>query len=192
MAVAGDGILPFTQEQLAPPGEPAHIADMRSVSFRPAALLCVFAAAAALAVAYALETWDGIVPCALCLVERWPYRVALVLGLVALVMPSGIARLLLWLAVLTVLADAAIAFMHVGVEAGWWPSPLPECAAPRLALGSIADRLASMPAHPAKPCDDATYVIPAIPVSLAMANMLYALLFAAVLASGMDGRRRRR
>ncbi|MDR3535739.1 MAG: disulfide bond formation protein B [Acetobacteraceae bacterium] len=192
MAVAGDGILPFTQEQLAPSCEPAHIAGMRTVSLRPAALACVLAAAAALAFAFSLEIWGGIVPCALCLVERWPYRVALGLGLVALVMPTGIARLLLWLAVATVLADAAIAFVHVGVEAGWWPSPLPECAAPRLASGSIAERLASMPAHPAKPCDDATYLVPGVPVSLAMANMLFALVFAAALSSGMDGRRRRR
>jgi disulfide bond formation protein DsbB len=68
------------------------------------------------------------------------------------------------------------------VEWGLWPSPLPECAAPRLGTGSIAERLAAMPAHPAKPCDDPTYLIPRLPVSMAEMNFLYALLISALLA----------
>ena len=44
--------------------------------------------------------------------------------------------------------------------------------------GSIAERLASMPARPAKPCDDPTYLIPGVPVSLAAMNLLFALVFA--------------
>lgn len=164
----------------------------RPASLVPVALACALAAAAALVFAYALENWDGLVPCALCLLERWPYRIALVLGLLALVVPGQLARLLLWLAVLTVLADGAIAAVHVGVEQGWWPSPLPECAAPRFSGGSIAERLASMPARPAKPCDDPSYLVPGIPISLAMANLIFALVFAWGLAWTLSGRRRRR
>ena len=73
--------------------------------------------------------------------------------------------MLLALAAVTLLADAAIAFVHVGVEFGWWRSPLPECAAPHFSGGSIADRLASMPANPAKPCDQPTFLIP-VPADL--------------------------
>lgn len=160
---------------------------MLASPLRLLALLTVLAAAAALGFALALENWGGLVPCALCLVERWPYRVALAFGAVALFTPPRLARALLWLAALTMLADAAVAFVHVGVEAKWWPSPLPECAAPRFSGGSIAERLASMPARPAKPCDEPTYLLPW--VSLAMANMLFALAFAAVLAWRL-GRRR--
>jgi disulfide bond formation protein DsbB len=155
---------------------------MSASSLRTAALLSALVAAGALGVAFLLENWDGLAPCALCLVERWPYRVAVVLGLVAAVVPARLARILLWLLVLTILADAAVAFVHVGVEAGWWPSPLPECAAPRFSTGSIAERLSSMPARPAKPCDDPSYLIPDVPVSLAMANLIFAAIFAAVLA----------
>ena len=100
------------------------------------------------------------------------------LALAAVVVPPRLARALLVLVVLTLLADVALAFIHVGVEAHWWPSPLPECAAPRFVGGSIAERLASMPAHPAKPCDDPSYLIPGLPVSLAMMNLLFALAFA--------------
>lgn len=159
---------------------------------RTLAILAALGAAAALAFAYALEVWGELPPCALCLVERWPYRVVIVLGLLAAVVPTRLFRFILILAVVCLLADAAIAAVHVGVEFGWWPSPLPECAAPHFSGGSIAERLASMPARPAKPCDDPTFLIPAIPVSLAAMNFLYALGFAGALTAAMAARRSRR
>jgi disulfide bond formation protein DsbB len=156
---------------------------------RTLAVLAALAAAVGLGFAYALEIWGEIVPCALCLLERWPYRIVIVLGLLAAIAPSRMVRFILTLALLCLLADAAIAAVHVGVEFRWWPSPLPECAAPHLSGGSIADRLASMPARPAKPCDEPTFLIPAIPLSLAAMNMLFALAFSAVLAIFMLKRR---
>jgi disulfide bond formation protein DsbB len=154
----------------------------------PAALGLVAAAAAALALAFAVtsERWGGLVPCALCLWERWPYRIAIILGLVAWLLPPELdiplgriplGRIVLGLVALTMLADAALAAVHVGVEAHWWPSPLPECAAPVFSGGSIAERLAHMPATPAKPCDDPTYLIPAIPISFAAMNLIYSAIF---------------
>jgi disulfide bond formation protein DsbB len=165
---------------------------MQRLPPRTLAVLAALAAAAALGVGYALEVWAELPPCALCLLERWPYRIVIVLGLLAAVAPTRLIRFILVLAVVCLLADAAIAAVHVGVEFRWWPSPLPECAAPHFSGGSIADRLASMPARPAKPCDDATFIIPAIPISLAALNMLYALAFAAALVIAMSARPRRR
>ncbi len=149
---------------------------------RGIALLSALAAAFALGLALASEQWEGLVPCALCLLERWPYRVAIALGLVASVVPHRWARALLVLVVLAMLADAALAVVHVGVEQHYWPSPLPECIAPRFTGGSIAERLAQMPARPAKPCEDAAYLIPGLPISMAAMNLLYALAFAVGLA----------
>jgi disulfide bond formation protein DsbB len=160
---------------------------MRRPSPRTLAVLAALAAAAGLAFAYALEVWGELPPCALCLVERWPYRIVVVLGLLAAVSPARLVRFILVLAVVCLLADAAIAAVHVGVEFKWWPSPLPECAAPHFTGGSIAERLASMPARPAKPCDEPTFLIPFIPVSLAAMNMLYALGFSAALVVAMAG-----
>jgi len=150
---------------------------MRILPLRTVALFGALAAAIALALAQATEVWGGLVPCALCLLERWPYRVAVVLGLVAALLPHRYTKLLLWLMVLTVLTDAAIAAVHVGVEFRWWASPLPECAAPHMSGGSIAERLASMPARPAKPCDDPTFLIPGLPLSMAAMNLVFALAF---------------
>jgi disulfide bond formation protein DsbB len=158
---------------------------------RGAAALTALAALAALAVAFTAEWWGEMIPCALCLLERWPYRIAVALGLLALVLPPVAARAALWLAVAAVLAGAALAAVHVGVEFRWWPSPLPECAAPHLS-GSIADRLAEMPARPSKPCDDPTYLVPFLPVSMAAMNMLFALAFAALLAMSLASRTRSR
>ncbi len=165
---------------------------MRHPPPRSLAIVTALGGAAALGFAFALESWAGMVPCALCLLERWPYRIVIVLGLLAALSRRGLARFLLVLALLALLTDAGIGAIHVGVEFGWWPSPLPECAAPRLASGSIADRLASLPARPSKPCDEPTFPIPGVPLSLAAMNMLYALAFAAFIAISLRERPRRR
>ncbi len=157
---------------------------------RTLAVLAALGAAAALGIAYASEIWGELVPCALCLVERWPYRIVIVLGLLAAVAPPRLARPLLCLAIAALLADAAVAAVHVGVEFSWWPSPLPECAAPHI-TGSVAERLASMPARPSKPCDEPTFLIQAVPLSMAAMNMLFALAFAAALAICLAVSRRR-
>jgi disulfide bond formation protein DsbB len=166
---------------------------MMRTSSRTVAALSTVAALAALLTALGSESFLGLVPCALCLLERWPYRIAIGLGVIAFFLPGRARLLFLWLLVLTILAAAALAFIHVGVEQGYWPSPLPECAAPRITGGTIAERLASMPARPSKPCDDPTYLIPGLPISMAAMNLLFALAFAVLLAiyllRGADRRR---
>ena len=141
-------------------------------------------ALAALATAHGSEDFGGLVPCALCLLERWPWRFMLVFALAALVpFRRGVdLRVMLWGVVLCAAASAALAGLHVGVEHGWWPSPLPECAAPNLGTGSIAERFARMPSRPAKPCDDPTYLVPSVPLSFAALNGLASLAFGTFLA----------
>ncbi|WP_158746403.1 disulfide bond formation protein B [Acidisphaera sp. L21] len=147
------------------------------------AFLSLLVGIAALGVALGSEKYGGLVPCALCLVERWPYRIALVFGVAALV-PWRVlrGRWFLWGVVLCMIFSLGAASVHVGVEQGWWPSPLPECAAPNLGGGSMAERLARMPARPAKPCDDPTYLVPGLPVSMAAMNGLLSLVFGLFLA----------
>jgi disulfide bond formation protein DsbB len=153
---------------------------------RGIALLSVLGAAFALGLALASERWGGLVPCALCLLERWPYRVAIVAGLLAALLPYRWARPLLVLVLLSMLAAIALAFVHVGVEQHYWPSPLPECAAPRFAGGSIAERLAQMPPRPSRSCEDPTYLIPGVPISMAAMNLLYALAMALLAGFGLS------
>lgn len=146
----------------------------------------LLAAGAALAVALVSERWGGLVPCALCLWERWPYRAASVLSALALVLSGRVARAALWLVVGAMAAALTLGIVHVGVEWRAWPSPLPECAAPHLtAGGSMADRLSHLPPTPAKPCDEPAYLIPAVPVSMAALNLIYALAFGGILAMSL-------
>jgi disulfide bond formation protein DsbB len=145
-------------------------------------LFTALVGAAVLGIAIASERWGGLVPCALCLVERWPWRAAIAIGLIGAVLPRDLGRLTMALLVLVMLAGAGAGGTHVGVEAGWWASPLPECAAPSFGGGSIAERLARMPDKPSKPCDAPTFLIPGLPVSMAMMNLLASLGVAAGLA----------
>lgn len=154
---------------------------MPSLSVRTVAFLSLLVAATAFGIARASEYW-GFVPCALCLLERWPLRIVMAIGLLALIMPRPAARVLLGLAALAMFADTAIAFVHIGVEFGWWASPLPECAAPVFHGGTIAQRLAAMPVRPSKPCDQPSYLIPGLPVSMAMMNLWFSLIFAGALS----------
>jgi disulfide bond formation protein DsbB len=149
---------------------------------RTAAWVAILASAAALGGALASERWLGLVPCALCLWERWPYRVAIALGLLALALPRPAARWVLGAAVVAVLTGAGLAATHVGVEQGWWPSPLPECAAPAFGGGSVAERLARMPTTVSKPCDEPTFLVPGLPLSMASMNLVVALALAGFLA----------
>jgi len=136
-------------------------------------LLLALLAAAAPLLAMASERWGGLNPCLLCLWQRWPYWAAAAMALLAFFLPR---RLMLSLAGLAVLLSAAAALVHVGVEAHWWPSPLPGCAVPTAGgARSVEDLLAGLSATPAKPCDEPTFLIPGLPVSMAAMNLLYAL-----------------
>jgi disulfide bond formation protein DsbB len=136
-------------------------------------LLIAILAATAPLLAMATERWGGLNPCLLCLWQRWPYWVAAVLALLAFLLPR---RLMLALAGLAILTSGAFAAVHLGVEAKWWPSPLPGCMAPSASAGqSIEDMMANLASRPAKPCDEPTYLVPGLPVSMAAMNLLYAL-----------------
>ncbi len=155
---------------------------MRLPNTHTAGLMVAVAAASALVVALAAQHRGGLVPCALCLLERWPWRVAVVLGLLGAALPRRAARWSLGLCIVALLAGAALGATHVGVEQGAWPSPLPECAAPEVRGATSAQLLASMPDRPSKPCDLPTYLVPGLPVSMAAMNLGYSLALAGLLA----------
>lgn len=144
-------------------------------STRTIAWATALAGGLAMAIALTAEHGLGFAPCALCLWERWPYRVLIVLGLVAAVLPRGPARAVLWFAVLVTLYETGLAVLHLGVEQHLWRSPLPECFAPRFTGGDITAMLQAMPVRPTKPCDSASFLIPGLPVSMVAMNVLYAL-----------------
>lgn len=141
---------------------------------RLAGLLTAFTALMALGTAYFAQYVLLLTPCELCLWERWPYRIVAILGLFAAMARPRNTRRLLGLAGLVMLANVAIAGLHVGVEFNWWPSPLPECN------GALTPGQA-LPLTPATPCDRPVYLIPALPISMAQMDLFASALFAAAL-----------
>lgn len=131
-------------------------------------------ALAALGTAYFAQYVLLLTPCELCLWERWPYRIAALLGVLGAMGRPRTTRLFLGLAGLAMLADMGIAFLHVGVEFTWWNSPLPECN------GNLTPG-AALPLIPATPCDRPVYLIHGLPISMAQMDFCFATLFAAAL-----------
>ncbi len=133
------------------------------------------AACAALIIAYYVEYGLHMAPCELCLIERWPYRLTALIAVFAFGIPRA-TRPLLAVSALVMLAGVGIAFLHVGVEAGWWPSPFPECNG-MLSPGQ------PLPLIPAIPCDRPVYLVPGLPLSMAAMDFCAALAFVIVISA---------
>lgn len=156
---------------------------------RRAGAVAALLAALALAVAWFAEHRLSMAPCALCLLERWPYRILLGAGLAAMLAPARIASVILLLCVLSLLAATGLSLTHLGVEQGWWPDPLPQCMAPHFHGGSFSERLASMPRYPAKPCDAPNRLFAFLPLSMASLDLIYAALASGLIAAAARSRR---
>ncbi|MGC9269070.1 disulfide bond formation protein B [Acidiphilium sp.] len=145
-----------------------RLAAARGFSPREVSIAVLAAGLGALGIAYFAEYALHMIPCPLCYIERWPYRIIVVLGLVAAFAPPRFARVLLGLAMVAMLGDVVIAFVHVGAEQHWWKSPLPECNIAPAGFGA-------MPLRPSASCDDPVYLIPGLPISFATMDLIYAL-----------------
>lgn len=143
------------------------------------ALLSAALAAAAPLIALGSETWPGLAPCALCLWQRWPYWVAAAIALVAAFLPERARSWALRAAAVAVLVSGAIAFLHVGVEFKFWPSPLPACqAATAGPSATVEDLMRTLSPTANKPCDEPAFFFSFLPFSVAEMNLVYALCLA--------------
>jgi disulfide bond formation protein DsbB len=124
----------------------------------------------------------GLVPCELCLLDRWPWYGAIaVAGLtLALRRPgwSGPAALLL---AALFLVSSGLAVYHVGVEQHVFAGP-GACTAPPLSGQSVADMLAQLRATPAVRCDVPQWTL--FGVSLAGFDLLASVLLLALCLFG--------
>ncbi len=126
------------------------------------------------------QYWGGLAPCELCILQRWPWAMAITISIVALFV--GHRRSLPWVALvlgLVFLVSAGFAFYHLGVEQHWFAGPsacTPSTAAPTT-LEEMRQRILN--AQVVR-CDQPQWSL--FGVSLAGLNLLASLVMAAICA----------
>ncbi len=87
---------------------------------RTSCMLLALASVAILASVFAFQYLGGAAPCQMCIWQRYPYAVLIVLGLLGWFWQP---RLMLGVGTLVLLVGAGIASYHYGVEQGWFALP---------------------------------------------------------------------
>ena len=88
--------------------------------FQKTALLAAAGSAGLMIGALIFQYVFGMAPCKMCIWQRWPHVIAIVLGALIYFVPN---RLLALLGGLVVLVGGAIGVYHAGVEQKWWEGP---------------------------------------------------------------------
>ena len=95
-----------------------------SLSTRVFAGFVLTASAVVLGAALGSQYVGGLLPCELCLLQRWPWAAAIAIAIVVLF--AGGRGALLWVALVLAMVFAVgsgLAFYHLGVEQHWYPGP---------------------------------------------------------------------
>lgn len=152
-------------------------------------LVAAVTAAAALGLAFALESLLDLQPCSLCLYQRWAYAAALVFGIAALTTRKGraMAAFVVALVAVAFAVGGGVAFFHVGVEQQWWTLESCSGTLTNLDVSQLAQRLQNL-RGPA--CDDVQWRLFGL-FSLAEMNAVASFAFAALTAYALVWTRRR-
>ena len=101
---------------------------------RRLALIATLGSAALLLGAFGFQHIGGLLPCKLCLWQRWPHAAAVLIGAIVLL---GGPRALIWLGALAAAATAGIGSYHAGVEWKFWAGPT-SCSGGGLDMGAMS------------------------------------------------------
>lgn len=146
--------------------------------------LLIISATAVIATALASEIFGGLVPCALCLQQRWPYYIAIpiliVCGLARGSAPASSAPLLA-LVGLIFLVGAGLAAYHAGVEYKWWAGPS-GCGGGTSLADNTRALLQALQNEKVVRCDEAAFTL--FGLSMAGYNFLASLALAALSGLG--------
>jgi disulfide bond formation protein DsbB len=138
----------------------------------------LLASIAILATVYIAQYGFGLLPCELCLKQRIPFGVTLVLAALALVfrLDGQKQRIALGLCGLAFAVGAGLALYHVGVEQHWWAGPT-ACTAGAGTVTSVED-LAAMLSKPVNVpmCDQPAWTL--FGISMAGYNVLASVVLA--------------
>ena len=141
---------------------------------RRASLLVAFASLVVVGSAISSEVFGGLAPCVLCLYQRIPYAITIVLGLIGFAAPRLFIPAML-LAALAFLVGGGIGMFHVGVEQGWWEG-MESCVGSQDKAASIDELRAQIMATPVIRCTDIQWSL--FGISMAGYNVLVSLMLA--------------
>jgi len=146
------------------------------------------ASAIVLGAALFSQYWGGLRPCELCLLQRWPWGVAIVISLIATMVGSRPSLPWATLALAAVFAaGSALALYHVGVEQRWFAGPS-ACTAPGAAADTVEQLKAQLLHQQPVRCDEPAWTLWG--VSLAGWNLLASLIMTGCcLAAFLQSRR---
>ena len=145
---------------------------------RTSALFLLLASVGSLLAAFFFQYVIGLQPCILCIWQRWPYAIVIVLAALTLatVRSARLKAALLALCGVALLIGGGIAVFHVGVEQHWWTGT-PGCGVPATA-NSLEEMRAQIMAAPVVRCDQVAWSL--FGISMAGYNILISLALAAV------------
>jgi disulfide bond formation protein DsbB len=114
----------------------------------------------------------GLVPCEMCMWQRWPHYAAILVAAASFLVPGRAMRLgFVLLAAALIAASGAIGVFHAGVEYHWWPGITPCTAA--FKGGSGLDMLDQIARAPLVRCDHPQWSL--FGISLAGFNAIFSL-----------------
>jgi len=112
----------------------------------------------------------GLAPCSLCLWQRWPHLIIILLACMSLILRAP--RLVLGAISLTAAVSVILGAYHAGVEWGFWAGP-GGCTASFDASGDLTSLTDSLLATPVVRCDEVAWSF--LGLSMAGWNSLFSL-----------------
>lgn len=128
--------------------------------------------------AFAFQNIGGMAPCKLCIWQRYPHVIAILLGLLALTFENAKLRTILILAgAVSTATTAVIGIYHAGVEQGIFEGPT-SCTSGSIDKLSADDLLNQIMSAPLVRCDDIPWQL--VGVSMAGWNAIISLVLCAL------------
>ncbi len=146
------------------------------LSARAWLLLAGAGSAALLAAALGFQFLGGLAPCPLCIWQRWPHVVAVLIALVGTTVLARQARPLAGLGALAMLIGAGLGLYHTGIERAWWQGPAACSAAGDVGTMSTDQLMSRIMDTPLVRCDEVVWEL--FGLSMASWNALASLALA--------------
>ena len=164
------------------------MARFRRFTPQQVAMAIFVAAAATIGGALVFEHGFGLRPCKLCLVQRYPYYVAIPLAAAAVLVPCRWSRILLALLAAVFVVSAGLGAYHAGVEWGFFAGPNDCGGTPAPVAGSVQDFMKQLETARVVSCTEAAWQF--LGLSLAGWNVVISLALAGMAILPLPGETR--